>query len=236
MTEETTRDIESELSDIIAEAETDIAIANTQLEAIETPRTTTSDQTNRLDNMTSYQLFGGSVEVNTAPATDITQEILLTNEARSKLDGNAKMKLLDRIKSVQQPLYEMLSVSINNPDRLTNTHSLANLLTENEVNFRQYDLLRPYQIIYPTSTGTLDMEGSTPKTRNLFIDYMNISAQSVANSSTWYRQYLPTETNIQEDLNWTLAYYKKNTASDLYQKVYKRMSNPSLFPGAVIIY
>ena len=135
MSEESKRDIEASLSDIIAEAETDIAIANTQLRSIESSRTSILDQTNRLSNMTSYQLFGGNVVINTTPETSVTQEVLLTNEARSKLDGDAKMKLLDRIKSVQQPLYEMLSVSINNPDRLTNTHSLANLLTENKVNF-----------------------------------------------------------------------------------------------------
>ena len=223
MSEESKRDIEASLSDIIAEAETDIAIANTQLRSIESSRTSISDQTNRLSNMTSYQLFGGNVVINTTPETSVTQEVLLTNEARSKLDGDAKMKLLDRIKSVQQPLYEMLSVSINNPDRLTNTHSLANLLTENEVNFRQYDLLRPYEIVYPTTGSALEMDGNAPKTHNLFVDYMNITAQNVANSSRWYRQFLPITTNIQEDLNWTLAYYKKNTAPDLYQKVYKRM-------------
>ena len=81
------------------------------------------------------------------------------------------------------------------------------------------------------------MTDNQPKTVNLFTEYMTLTAQAVANSSRYYREFLPTSSLLQEDLNWTLAYYKKNTATDLYQKVYCRMDKfgSSSFGGPLFL-
>ena len=50
------------------------------------------------------------------------------------------------------------------------------------------------------------------------------TAEEVAKSNKWYAWYLPPEKLVQEDIHWSLAYYKCNTKPDLYQKVYNRIT------------
>ena len=95
------------------------------------------DPNTELDMTTTlaYELFGESIDINDQPSKETTREVLITKKERAGFDKEAKMKFLDRIKAEQQPLFQTVSVSIDSPDKLKNTHSLINLLSDNQSNF-----------------------------------------------------------------------------------------------------
>ena len=164
-----------------------------------------------------------------------TKKTLLHPKIKRKdLTEEQRMKLIETIQSKQQTKYHAITISINDPEKMTTTYSLANLLKENQRNLAKYDLLDPYNIIYPETgcfeefhpnEGTLRTDTGTEgyKTSNLFADYLRITPESVAASSKYYSIFVPDDHRYQEDLEWSLAYYEKNVEPDLYSKVYSTM-------------
>ena len=89
----------------------------------------------------NYNLFGSSIKINETPTTNIKEEVLISKDVWVKLDNNVKMKLLDQVKAEQQTKYHTISVSVDDPDKMGNTHSLSALLLANQSNMKQYDFL-----------------------------------------------------------------------------------------------
>lgn len=124
-------------------------------------------------------------------------------------------------------------MSINDPEKMTNTCNLSTLLIENKKNLLRYDLLAPYSIITPNRNaftsgdpdyGKLELDSNNkPRQQDLFPDYLKLTINQVAQSYKWYSAFVPTDQSIQEDLSWSLLYYKKNVDSNLYLKVYSKL-------------
>ena len=186
-------------------------------------------------NMTdpvSYTLNGITITVNPT-AVPRKEGAIYTKAKRKALDESERMKLLKNVQAKQQTLFHSINVSVNDPEKMTNTYSLANLLAENKRNLAKYDLLDVYNVV-ETIEGTFDKKSAgygklridndgAPISTKLFADYLRLTPSRAAASSKWYSQFVPIDQQFQEDLNWSLSYYEKNVKSDLYQKIYNKL-------------
>jgi hypothetical protein len=180
----------------------------------------------------SYTLNGITIAVN-PKAVPRKEGAIYTKAKRKSLEESERMKLLESVQAKQQTLFHAINVSVNDPEKMTNTYSLANLLAENKRNLAKYDLLDVYTIVDPMP-GAFDPDSNdygklridehgNPASIKLFADYLRLTPSRVAASSEWYSQFVPIEQQFQEDLNWSLSYYEKNVKDDLYQKVYNKL-------------
>ena len=193
----------------------------------------TSTTTNSPNANKTYLLNGRSIAIKTKATARTAIQAYYPKSERLNLSKKERMDLLDKIQAKQQrDLFKSITVSVNDPQKMTNTRSLAELLTEHKRNLVKYDLLDVYNIVFPltdsfddqaSNYGLLRMRNGAPDQQNLFTHYLKLSVNDVAESSRWYSSFVD-DIHTQEDLNWSLAYYEKNVESDLYSKVYAKMS------------
>lgn len=187
---------------------------------------------------TEITLNGVVYKVNakaTARAKDVA---LYDKKARKAYKDKDRIDLLDKIQANQQIKFHSITVSVNDPEKMTNTHSIAKILAENKRNLLKYDLLDVFTIVAPHSEsftigndnyGQLEMKNATePVQYDLFTDYLRLTPEQVGASSKWYSGFVPEEELMQENLNWSLAYYERNVEKALFSKVHANlMSYPS---------
>ena len=155
---------------------------------------------------------------------------------RGTLNAEQRMKLLENIQAKQQTQFHSITISVNDPEKMTNTYSMATLLAENQRNLAKYDLLDVYNIVFPKENSFVindPNEGALQthvtagvlkfKNKHLFEEYLRLTPEAVADSSKYYSLYTPEDKRYREDLDWSLAYYEKNVESELYSKVYSTM-------------
>ena len=192
----------------------------------------------KMSNATqTYQINGITFNIE-EKAISRSSETLYTKEKRKSYAEKERIELLDKIQKKQQTAFHSITISVNDPEKMTNTHSLSKLLAENKRSLTKYDIHDVYTIVVPQSGAfdswspnyrllktTIDTAGNeTPVTHDLFKDYLQLTPQQVANSSKWYSSFIPKSELMQENLTWSLAYYEKNVDPALYAKVHSELS------------
>ena len=230
----------TEQTQTIQEHEIDSTLANLKSSAAHQALQTQTSKTHEGNKspanpkkMVEYELNGIKIQVNTTAAAPIKERAYFSKAKRSGLDETHRMKLLEHVQSKQQVKYHSINVSINDPEKMTNTYTLATLLAENRRNLAKYDLLDVYSIVKPkphaftdghTDFAALELgPDQKPITHDLFIDYLKLTPERVAASSKWYALFVPETNLMQEDLSWSQSYYEKNVESELYLKVYNKL-------------
>ena len=181
---------------------------------------------------TTYEINGIRYTVQKKANTQNT-ETLYTKAKRKKYDIKERNELLEKVQKNQQTEFHSITLSVNDPERMTNTHSLSKMLGENKRNLTKYDLHDVYHIVQPkpgsfqpnhANYRLLELDSQNkPITFNLFSDYMRLTPEQVAHSSKWYSAFIPTDELMQENLLWSLAYYEKNVETNLYSKVHSQL-------------
>ena len=182
----------------------------------------------------TYSLNGKTYTVKETATAKVAKKAHYPKGERKDYEKKERMELLDKIQAKQQrDLFKSLTVSVNDPQKMTTTRSLAELLIENKRNLQKYDLLDVYTIVFP-KTGCFQAkngnyrqlveENRTVKTNDLFTNYLKLTAADVAASNKWYNSFAPDDAQANTDLEWSLAYYEKNVDPDLYSKVHTKMS------------
>jgi len=183
--------------------------------------------------MVEYELNGIKITVNKTATAPTKERAYHSKAKRATLDETHRMKLLEHVQSKQQVKFHSINVSINDPEKMTNTYTLTTLLAENRRHLGKYDLLDVYNIVKPkpgtfdsshNDFGSLELDSSTkPVSQDLFVDYLKLTPERVAASSRWYALFVPEANLMQEDLSWSLSYYEKNVEPELYLKVYNKL-------------
>jgi hypothetical protein len=184
---------------------------------------------------TEITLNGVVYKVNSKATARAKDVALYDKKARKAYKDKDRIDLLDKIQANQQIKFHSITVSVNDPEKMTNTHSIAKILAENKRNLLKYDLLDVFTIIVPhsgafdadsDSYGRLEMKNETePVQYDLFTDYLRLTPQQVGASSKWYSGFVPDEELMQENLNWSLAYYERNVEKALFDKVHANLMN-----------
>ena len=200
------------------------------------PADDSGDSINMSSNLKTYTLNGKSMTIKKKATERTVIQAYYPKSERENLSKKERMDLLDKIQAKQQrDQFRSLTVSVNDPQKMTNTRSLAELLVENKRNLNKYDLLDVYNIVSPlpksfdetnANYGQLLISNGKPVQQDLFTNYLKLTTNEVADSCRWYSSFVDDK-HIEEDLNWSLAYYEKNVESDLYSKVHAKMG---LFP------
>lgn len=86
-------------------------------------------------------------------------ETLYTKEKRKEYDDKERNELLDKIQRNQQTEYHSIAISVNDPEKMTNAHSLAKSLAENKRNLVKCDPHDICTVIVP-KTGSFDSNNS----------------------------------------------------------------------------
>ena len=208
-----------------------IANLNREFDGEEEKSSTSSNMFDNISVQTTFELNG--IRFVPKKGRGRNKKTLLHPKAKRKSQTEEqRMKLIESIQSKQQAtLFHAITISVNDPEKMTNTYSLANIMAENQRNLAKYDLLDVFTIIYPKKgcfeeyhpqEGELELDPlhGGLKTKKLFEDYLRITPEEVAESSKYYSLYVPEDQRTQEDLDWSLAYYEKNVKPELYSKVY----------------
>ena len=184
----------------------------------------------RMTTSNTITLHGVTITVNTAE-TALTTNALLSKYLRPK-EQEARLKFLLMIQKLQQAPFRAITVSAKDPEKMNNTHSIAMLLNACKLKLRSYDLLDVFTIVLPVigsftvgpTYGQLQLKADgTPVSHDLFSEYLSLVPDQVANSSRWQRGFIDSKELIQENLNWSLAYFQNNVESKLYARVHAKM-------------
>lgn len=173
-------------------------------------------------------IIGGlTISVESSEQVRTTTGALYTKAIRATYDNDKKGKLdlLKLVQSKQQQLYSAISISVNDPEKLLNHYSLSKLNKECRRNLAKYDLISPFNIVFPTvpGEGVLLFNDGVLVTHDLFSNTHRVTAQQVADSSRWYMGFTATESRLQEDLVWSLAYFENNVDSALYARIHSKI-------------
>ena len=231
---DTANDIEAEIEFEDETQEQDISQAESQSNRPKNAtKSATGSMTNEKEtNPTEYSLGGVTFKPKALGKGRQTNGPLYTKSQRVTMENSELMKLLESVQSKQQTPYHAITVSINDPEKMTNTYSLAGLLRENKRNLGKYDLLNVYTIVTPDEQafdpksddyGQLKIAEGKLMQKDLFADYLRLTTAEVANSSKWYSLFMPDDQLAQQNLDWSLAYYEKNVKAELYTKIYAKM-------------
>ena len=114
-----------------------------------------------MPNKITYQINGVTFTVEDN-AIKCESETLYTKAKRKAYQDKERNELLDKIQKSQQTEFHSITISVNDPEKITNTHSLAKLLAEKNVISRS--------TAFMTSTTSLSQNtiGSDISTCNTF--------------------------------------------------------------------
>jgi len=99
----------------------------------------------------SYMLNGVLVTMNASKSTRVTNGVLYSKSLRLAFKDKQLIELITMIKAKQQKPFHAVTISVNDPEELMNTHSISKLLEECKRNLSQYDLINVlfYQNPFP---------------------------------------------------------------------------------------
>ena len=198
-------------------------LANSPLLPIIPTTTTTTTTTSK-----TITIGGVTIAVESSEQVRPTTGALYTKAFREKFDDDKEgiLDLLELVQGKQQQLYSAISISVNDPEKLLDHYSLSELNKECRRNLAKYDLISPFNIVFPTSPGggslLLNDEGAIVS-HDLFTNTHCVTAQQVADSSRWYRGFTAAAGRFQEDLIWSLAYFENNVDSVLYARIHSKI-------------
>ena len=133
---------------------------------------------------------------------------------RDTMAVHHKNSLMSLISYNQQIKFKNLSITTTELEKLDKTHSLKLLITELKTNLARYDLLTAFTIVkcINFTTGEIEIDNSTgdAKEYDLFTDYCRLSPIDVAKSNQWYVQFTQVTLRMEEDMNWSIQYFKNN--------------------------
>ena len=196
------------------------------LQSIPTSTPTMPDQTKAVN------VFGGAKTLKSSATMTLPTGAQYRKEARPTSD-DARLRFLQLIKSNQQISFQAVTVSSNDPEKMVHTHSISTSLSSCEKKMTEYDFINVFMIYNPkvgcfTPTDPnykllhLNAAGD-PEISSLFTNYLRLSTDQVALSTRWQAAFLLDEELIQENLNWSLAYFEKNVEKALYDRTHQKM-------------
>ena len=97
----------------------------------------------------SYMLNGVMVTMNVSKSTRVTNGVLYPKALRVAFKDKQRIELITMIKAKQQKPFHAVTISVNDPEKLMNTHSISKLLEECKRNLSQYDLIDVFTIVLP---------------------------------------------------------------------------------------
>ena len=184
----------------------------------------------------SYMLNGVMVTMNASKSTRVTNGVLYPKALRVAFKDKQRIELITMIKAKQQKPFHAVTISVNDPEKLMNTHSISKLLEECKRNLSQYDLIDVFTIVLPEPASfvpghaqfsLLQVDSNplqpAPLQYDLFTDYLQIPLQQVVDSSKWYSAFAPSDQVMQENLDLSFAYFEKNVQPELFSRVHSKM-------------
>ena len=152
--------------------------------------------------MSTINIGGMSVAVKASASKSLQGSLVTMDKTKRKnLSDEKRLELFQNItKKGQQTNFPLLSLSLAKVEDLQETYDLQLNLSTLEINFRRYDILDVFEIVYPildtNGNTTKDLEmvyhndgNASAKTKSLFRDFNNITVQEVANSTMWYSMW-----------------------------------------------
>ena len=168
-----------------------------------------------------YRVGGVSIVCKNKAANTTNIAVATFKKAdRGTMTVRDKNSLITMILAHQQIKIKNLLIATTKLEKLDKTHSLKLLITELKTNLAQYDLLTAFTIVkcinFATREIEIDSTTGDAKDYNLFTYYRRLSPSDAAKSNQWYVQFEQAALRMEEDMNWTVQYFKNNVESVTY--------------------
>jgi hypothetical protein len=108
--------------------------------------------------------------------------------------------------------YEVMPLSLDDEDKIDNTYNLKVLVQRTKQEHFKYDMHDGFTIVIPNADGTVQ------ETKDLYLDYSNITIEQVARSNWWYREWM-VATFFEQNLQLTYEFFQNNVSEDLVMKI-----------------
>ena len=92
-------------------------------------------------------LNGVLVTINASKSTRVTNGVLYPKALRLAFKDKQRIDLITMIKAKQQKPFHAVTISVNDPEKLMNTHSISKLLEECKRNLSQYDIMGVFTVV-----------------------------------------------------------------------------------------
>ena len=173
-------------------------------ETINQDRSTRTTQTIQIDTtMSSINIDGVDIQLNSTASTTLQGSmVIMKKQERKNLSSEKRLELFQNItRKNQQSKFKFMSLSISDVEDLQSTYDLQQNLQTLETNFRKYDLLDVFMIVFPINNNSPDLKtefnnsgGMRVMKVSLLDNYSSLTIEEVAKSSMWYSMW-PTQTS-----------------------------------------
>jgi hypothetical protein len=188
-----------------------------------------------MSKTTDYEFPGGfkvAVDVVT-PVTNtdgLSAGRLYKKENRPAEGSKEEKEILTDIKSNRYPKYQVMNISLKDPEKLASNLSILDNLTYSEQFMLEFNMEDPFCICFPdsdTSPASLSVDiFMKPITKDLFQEHREISVEQVALSNRWYSRYAIFTTtsgldrSFAKELEWSLLHFRYHVEQELYNVVH----------------
>ena len=129
-------------------------------------------------------------------------------------------------------------------DNLNNCHQLSEQLDNLKTILKQHDMYETFYIVQPreqiiANIGTKKGRKVSPKVKDLFVDYHDVSAKEVGMSTLWYKKWGggPWPKAITEDLTTSMQLLQTNMQASLHSAIKKTHDSfPPEFHGGPLLF
>ena len=166
--------------------------------------------------MTSKVTINGiDIEVEDTPqqVTETDQCLYKKEDRETSKDRNA---LLEKATKTSQPKFDLMTLSVTDPEKLADTYNLQMLIAKMRQNNVRHDLADVFSVLKFDTTNKLSISSVVA----LYQDYMQVTEAEVALSCEWYAT-MPKGKRRQffiENLKLSFDYMENNTKDQLFTK------------------
>ena len=123
---------------------------------------------------------------------------------------------MKQIESKRQIPFLATTISVTDPSKLINHYSLAKTATEFQRSMYKYGLHGIFTVVNPhdndgPNAGQLKSDNNGITAINLFERYNSVTVDEVVQSCRWYQGFGTNDSCFEEDMEYSLAYFEKNT-------------------------
>jgi hypothetical protein len=166
---------------------------------------------------TTVRVGGVDIQLNDTPAVIETVSPLYKKEARAALSDDKRNELFERATKKSHALYDLISLSLNDEDKLDDTYNLSMLIGKTKDSFVQFDMHDVCTILLLDSTDNKTVVHE----KDLFRDYQSLRIEDVARSNDWYHKW-PIAKTYAQNLQLTYKFLQNNVADKLWEKCFER--------------
>ena len=145
--------------------------------------------------------------------------LLYPQEKRSTMTQKEKNDLFNNAVKPISTKYDFMTVDLSDEKRLDDLCNLSTLVSKTKAAHVMYDMDDVFKIVFPVSEGSRKLQKTKPV--DLYTNYEQVTAEEVALSNEWYREWVDDDCQ-RENLLLTYKQLENSMTPKLFDKFFEK--------------